>query len=207
MDRREVARTLGMHKHTVYGWVVQARHGGWEALVAKPIPGRPPKLTAKQHQQVSEWVTGKDPRQLAFDFALWTRDMVWKLIRREFGVELSLSATGRLLRKMGLSPQRPIWRAAQSDPGKVQAWKETEYPKIAKEARKAGATVYFKTRPGCVLIIMPTPPGPRGVRSTGADQFKALAVGALRRLQRMPHIVRGFFGDPELAYIRRAEAG
>ena len=36
---------------------------------------------------------------------------------------------------------------------------------------------------------------------TGPDQFKALAVKALRRLQRMPHIVRGFFADPNLAYI------
>jgi hypothetical protein len=36
---------------------------------------------------------------------------------------------------------------------------------------------------------------------TGPHQFKALAVAALRRLQAMPHIVRGFFGDPNPAYI------
>jgi hypothetical protein len=36
---------------------------------------------------------------------------------------------------------------------------------------------------------------------TGPDQFKALAVKALRRLQRLPHVVRGFFADPNLAYI------
>jgi len=29
-------------------------------------------------------------------------------------------------------------------------------------------------------------------------------VKALRRLQRMPHIVRGFFADPDLAYITQA---
>ena len=39
---------------------------------------------------------------------------------------------------------------------------------------------------------------------SGPDQFKALAVGALRRLQAMPHIVRGFFADPDLAYITTA---
>ena len=38
----------------------------------------------------------------------------------------------------------------------------------------------------------------------GPDQFKALAVKALRRLQRMPHVVRGFFADPDLAYITQA---
>lgn len=36
---------------------------------------------------------------------------------------------------------------------------------------------------------------------TGPDQFKTLAVAGLRRLQRLPHIVRGFFADPDLAYI------
>ena len=32
-------------------------------------------------------------------------------------------------------------------------------------------------------------------------ELKSLALGALRRLQKLPHIVRGFFADPHLAYI------
>src|SRR3954453_18279803 len=35
----------------------------------------------------------------------------------------------------------------------------------------------------------------------GPDQMKAVVTARLRRLQRLPQIVRGFFGDPELAYI------
>jgi transposase len=35
----------------------------------------------------------------------------------------------------------------------------------------------------------------------GPEQLKAVVTARLRRLQRLPHIVRGFFGDPELAYI------
>ncbi len=35
----------------------------------------------------------------------------------------------------------------------------------------------------------------------GPDQMKAVVTARLRRLQHLPHIVRGFFGDPELAYI------
>ena len=33
------------------------------------------------------------------------------------------------------------------------------------------------------------------------DDLKAKAVGALRRLQTLPDIVRGFFRDPKLSYI------
>lgn len=31
--------------------------------------------------------------------------------------------------------------------------------------------------------------------------MKAVVTARLRRLQRLPEIIRGFFGDPELAYI------
>jgi transposase len=36
---------------------------------------------------------------------------------------------------------------------------------------------------------------------TGHDEFKTKVIGALRRLQKMPHIVRAFFADPDLRYI------
>ena len=38
-------------------------------------------------------------------------------------------------------------------------------------------------------------------------RMKTIAHGALRRLQRLPATVRGFFGDPQLAYITQAAAG
>jgi len=314
-DPRVVSRALGLHGNTVYWWVAAARAGGREALRAKPIPGRPSKLTEAQQAQVFAWVAGKDPRQLSFDFALWTRDMVRELIRREFKVSMSASAVGRLLHRLGLSPQRPLWRAWQADPERVAAWKQTEYPAIARQARKAGATVYFADEAsirsdyhggttwgvigktpvvrstgarfslnmisavtaqgllrfstftgtmtadkfiefckrliadttGPVFLVVDGHPVHRSKKVkafaestdgqlhlfqlpgyspqlnpdewvwknikhdrvgrtgiTGPDQFKALTVAALRRLQAMPHIVRDFFRDPNLTYIATA---
>ena len=311
-DPREVARALGMHEHTVYGWLAKARAGGREALKARSIAGRPPKLTDKQQQRVYDLVVGKNPGQLSFNFALWTRDLVRQLIAREFKVAMSASAVGRMLHRMGLSPQRPLWRAWQADPDKVAAWQASEYPAIAKAAKKAGATVYFADEAGIrsdhhagttwaaigktpvvkttgarfslnmisavtaqgllrfstfngsmtsekfiefckrlmadttgpVYLIVDGHPVHRSKKVktftasthgglqlfqlpgyspqlnpdewvwknikhdrvgrtiiTGPDQFKALAVAALRRLQAMPHIVRGFFADSNLAYI------
>ena len=105
----EVAAGLGMTRAAVYGWLAKYREGGLEALKARPVPGRPPKLSGSQLQRLSTLVVGNDPRQL--QFALWTRAMVRELIRREFGVRLSEPSVGRLLRKLGLSPQRPLYRA------------------------------------------------------------------------------------------------
>ncbi|MHB1930384.1 MAG: IS630 family transposase [Acidimicrobiales bacterium] len=68
--------------------------------------------------------------------------------QREYGVTMSPSAVGRLLRRIGLSPQRPIWRAYQSDPEKVQRWRTEEFPRIRAEAHAANALVFFADEAG-----------------------------------------------------------
>ena len=52
-----VARILGLNRSTVYGWLALCRRGGWGALKAKPIPGRPPKLDGKALRWVYDTVT------------------------------------------------------------------------------------------------------------------------------------------------------
>jgi transposase len=85
---------------------------------------------------------------LGFKFALWTRDMVGELIGRQFGVRLSVASVGRLLRTLGLSPQRPLYRAWQQDPEAVARWRQEEYPALRAEARQVGATICFVDEAG-----------------------------------------------------------
>lgn len=310
-----VAAAHGMHRKTVYGWVAKYNEGGWAALKARPVPGRAPSLSDQQLGELYALVAGNDPRQLQFEFALWTREMVQALIKRRFGVSLSVTTVGRILKGLGMSAQKPLWRAYQADPQAVEHWKRTEYPKIAKLAKKRKATIYFADEAsvrsdyhrgttwapvgqtpvisttgarfsvnmisavtasgalrfsiidgtltaqkfidfckrllhdagGPVFLILDGHPvhkakavsrfaestggmltlfripaysphlnpdewvcknvksdrvGRSGI--TGPDQFTTLCVNALRRLQRMPHLIRGFFAAPDLAYIRAA---
>jgi transposase len=147
-DLKKVADTLGMAESTVYGWVKKYREGGVEALAAKPIPGRPRKLSEEQAREIYTILRGNDPRQLNFEFALWTLWMVCDLIHRRFGVKLTEAAAGRMLRRMGMSPQRPLSRAYEQDADAVQHWKTEQYPAIRVEAQKAGATIYFQDESG-----------------------------------------------------------
>ncbi len=143
-----VADAIGMRKSTVYGWLAKYREGGEEALKAKPVPGRPPKLKGPQIARLYKMIVGTDPRQLQFEFALWTREMVREVIRREFGVGLSAVSVGRLLRKMGLSPQRPRWLATQQNPDAVEQWKAETFPQIRAEAAATGGRVWFADEAG-----------------------------------------------------------
>ena len=88
----------------MYGWLKKYREGGQGALLAKPVPGRPPRLALLQMRRLWTLIAGTDPRQLQFDFALWTTEMVHELIRREFGVGLSAVSVGRLLGQDGAFP-------------------------------------------------------------------------------------------------------
>jgi Winged helix-turn helix/DDE superfamily endonuclease len=93
-------------------------------------------------------MAGNAPRQLSFEFALWNRKMIRELIRCDFNVRLSVVNVGRLLRKLGLSPQRPLWRAYQQNRVAVERWKSEEYPAIRAEAAAVGATFYFGDEAG-----------------------------------------------------------
>jgi transposase len=143
-----IAEALGLARSTVFAWVAKYRDGGLDALRARPVPGRPPKLSDAQLQRLYTLIVGTDPRQLGFRFALWTRAMVAELIGRQFGVRLSVARVGRLLRTLGLSPQRPLYRALEQDPQAVARWRQQEYPAIRAEARRVGATICFVDEAG-----------------------------------------------------------
>jgi hypothetical protein len=74
--------------------------------------------------------------------------VVRQVIRREFKISLSVVSVGRLLRTMGLSPQRPLYRAYQQNPEAVQRWKAEQFPAIRKQAKVEGAMIYFADEAG-----------------------------------------------------------
>jgi len=143
-----VANVLGVQRSTLFGWLARYRRGGWGALDACKRGGRPPKLTAKMLQWIYDTVTVKDPRQLKFPFALWTALMIAELVWRQYGIRLSKASVCRLLNQLGLSPQKPLWRAFQQDAKRVENWVKEEYPKIRVLARKYKADIFFGDEAG-----------------------------------------------------------
>jgi transposase len=143
-----VAKALGINRATMYGWLARYRNGGWAALDARKRGGRKPKLDAKAMRWIYDTVTMKNPLQLKFSFALWTAKMVGEAIFQEFGVKLSKASVCRLLTQLGLTPQRPIWRAYQQRPEQVKKWLEEEYPRIRALARLHKALIFFGDEAG-----------------------------------------------------------
>ena len=314
-----VARMFNVSRAMLFRWQQKYDQGGPVALETKKTPGPASRLSPTQLSKLYAIITGSDPRQLEFDFGLWTRKIIRELIRREFGVKLSEVQVGRLLNKIGLSPQRPLYRAYQQDPERVAEWKKSAYPKIRKLAAEEGASIFFADEasirtdhhagttwapvgqtpvvittgerksvnmvsaisprgelrfrvqegtmnagkfidflkalldsvPGKIFLIVDGHPVHKAKKVSefvkekadgrlsifflppyspdlnpdewvwnnvkndrigrsvimSADDLKAKAIGALRRLQKLPGIVRGFLRDPKLAYILELHSG
>jgi transposase len=143
MYPEDAAEVYGCGRSTVYKWWSEYLESGPEAFKVKVPEGPKRRLSGKQLTQLRAWVVGRDPRQLQFDFALWTRNLIRDLIKREFGIEYTLQAVGNILRDLGLSPQRPLVRAYEQDPERVRKWKDEQYPAIAAAAKAQGAAIFF----------------------------------------------------------------
>ncbi len=144
----EVIRVLGFARPVIYEWLAKYREGGVDALRAKAIPGRPPRLDGRQLRWLYKAITTRSPLQYKFEFALWTRGMVRELIRERLGVRLSDVSVGRLLKKLGLTPQKPLRRAYEQDAERVKRWLAEDFPKIQALAKKTRATLYFSDEAG-----------------------------------------------------------
>jgi transposase len=144
----EVMRSLGLSRTAIYPWLRKFEDQGWEGLVERIAQGPEPKLSEKQRQQVRRWILGKDPRQYGFDFALWTRRIVQALLQEKLGMELGLTAVGRLLAGLNITPQKPLRRAYERDPKAVAHWLKETYPQLKRRAKRMGAKIFFLDEAG-----------------------------------------------------------
>ncbi|MBI3483814.1 MAG: IS630 family transposase [Acidobacteria bacterium] len=144
ISQAQAARVFGVSRRSVNGWHRRWREGGLPALRSGPR-GRPQVLYLKPYQAatVVRLITDRCPDQLKIPFSLWTREAVRDLIRRKFGIRLSLWTVGRYLRRWGFTPQKPVRRAYERDPAAVRRWLKKQYPAIQGVARREKATIFW----------------------------------------------------------------
>lgn len=142
---RSVAESFGMHRSWGYRIAKKAagRGKGKRALKSTVCTGRPPKLTPSQEQEVFRCMDGKHPHQYGFDFALWSRAIVAAFVLERFDVVLSITSVGTMLKRLGLSVQKPLKRAYQRNPEAIAKWTDETFPDIAAQAKSENADIYF----------------------------------------------------------------
>lgn len=208
-----VIRAMGFCRASIYNWLAMYRAGGWDALDARKRGGRPRKVSARMIAWVYRVVTSGDPRQYKFPFALWTRNAIAILLYRRYGVRLSANSVGRLLAHLGITPQKPLWRAYQQDPERVRQWIQTEYPAIARQAQQERAEIWFGDESGVRSDYHAgTTWAARGktpvVRTTGA-RYRLNMLSAVNRRGKMRFMIeaKGLNADVMCRFLDRLMAG
>jgi transposase len=167
LSQAQAAEIVGVQRQTVNVWLQRYRAQGEDGVLdGRRVSPRRGKglLTAEEAGKVQGWIADKTPDQLRLPFALWTSRAVRDLIALRFGKRLGLSTVQLYLQRlstsstsrrgigpagpMGMTPQKPLARARERQPGAIAAWPETAYPAIANRAKAEGASIYWGDETG-----------------------------------------------------------
>jgi transposase len=144
----EVAEFLGVDPRSVRRWHAAFRSHGAGGLAARPVSGRPPKLTATQEKIVRRWLAD-NPTDHGFATELWTAPRLARLIEQEWGVSFCPEYLTTWLRTRGFTPQRPRRQARERDPDALRRWLGQDWPRIKKKRAGRTPTCFGWTRAGC----------------------------------------------------------
>jgi transposase len=133
----DVADFVGVDPRTVRRWVAAFRRHGAAGLAARPVPGRPPKLTSTQEKIVRRWLAD-NPTKHGFATELWTTPRLSLLIEQEFGIRFHPDYLTVWLRQRGYTPQKPGRVHRERDDEAIASWLAEDWPRIKK--RRADET-------------------------------------------------------------------
>ena len=130
---REVARQIACAPASVSRWQAEVRSRGPDGLQAKPAPGRPRRLTARQRAHLLKLLL-KGASAQGFSTDLWTLPRVATVITHTFGVTYHPAHVRKILRGEGWSCQKPERRARERDEAAIQRWRTDRWPHIKKRS-------------------------------------------------------------------------
>jgi transposase len=149
--QRDIAEALGVREEAVSRWLARARDGGPEALLARPAPGRPPKLSDAQRRLIPEFLW-HGPEAYGFRGQVWTRARIARVIEKEFGVHYHKGHVGRLLQELRWTPQVPIKRAIQRNEEAIERWRTEVWPELRRRAQRERRVLVFEDESGFYLL-------------------------------------------------------
>jgi transposase len=155
MPNKEVAKIVGISAQTISTYYTRYKKEGRKVFKVKSA-GRPKDtgkiLSNEQEQRIIRLLIDKNPQQLKFKFALWTREAVKTLIKRELDIDMPISTVGYYLKRWQFTSKKPIKRAYERKDENTKRWLNEEYPKIKEEAKKENADIWWADETACVSL-------------------------------------------------------
>ena len=178
-----VVRVYNIPGRTVFDWLARYRSGGWHKLREGKRGGRPKKISGPIMAWLYQAITLGDPRQFQLPFCLWTLDIVRNVLKEQHGIVIKKSAASRLLKHMGLSPHRPIYRSYKRDPKEIGKYLNKTFPEVKRLAKRMGAQIFFvdeaAVRSDCHHGTTWSPVGETPAVEDSGDRFTLKLISAI----------------------------
>jgi transposase len=119
----EVGRLLGDAPRTVEYWVRRFEEKGLAGLTEGERPGRPPRLSAAQVEDVNRVLRGK-PSDAGMRANLWDGKTLAAWIEKKYAIQLGVRQCQRLFRQFGFRLRKPRPLIAKANPSRQKAHKK-----------------------------------------------------------------------------------
>ena len=143
-----VITTLGMSRSCIYDWLNRYDDAGLEGLRAKDKTGSEPLITMEMDKWLRIVVLNSTPVDHGYDTVLWTRDILAEVLCNKYGIDVAGRTVSEHLKEVGLSYQKPVYRAKEQDPDEVEYFLSEKFPRIKKLAGKMDADIAFEDESG-----------------------------------------------------------
>lgn len=146
MTKIKAAKIFGVRINTICTWIKKYNENSNKIYKDKPRgrkKGEKRTLTPEQEILIQNWIIDKHPEQLKLPFALWTRDAIRTLIKKQLQIDMPIRTVGEYLKRWNFTPKKPVKLSYEQQPEKVKEWLDVEYPEIKKQAKIENAEILW----------------------------------------------------------------
>jgi len=128
-----VAQIFGIAPSAVYAWIKGYNKDGCPGLETDSAPGAKSIITKEMEGWLRSIVLDTSPADHGFETSFWTCDIMRRLLNQKFGIDVQISTISNHLKSMGLSYQKPDYRAFEQNQEDVNyffKWKISSDSKV-----------------------------------------------------------------------------
>jgi len=186
MRYQDIGDILEVHPTTISTWYAKYKREGKSAIKIQKRGrklGAKKTLSPKQEADLIQRLIDTTPHQLKFNYVLWTRESVQKLIKYDCDIDMPISTVGKYLQRWEFTSQVPIKRAYERNDAKVQEWLKDDYPAIEKQCKEENGEIQWADETACVslpsIIKGYAPKGKTPVMEHTAKRFKINMISSI----------------------------
>jgi transposase len=120
----QVAELFGLTRWAVVKWIRKANSDGVETVTDRARSGRPPRLDEDVLNKLDEALS-KSPHDFGIPRAKWDGVVFVEYLKKTYHIEIHVRHAQRLIKKLGYSLRRPMYRFVQAKEEGVEEFRET----------------------------------------------------------------------------------